>query len=117
MEEAEFLADHIIIIHKGNIIAEGDLEDLINRYGTGSVLQVKNCKTKDAVKILNENGFEANKSASGEVTVKIDFKDRVLEILSVLRHECIDYDSLDIRRSNLEEVFLHLTGLKLSEED
>lgn len=117
MEEAEFLADHIIIIHKGNIIAEGDLEELINRYGQGSVLQVKNCKTKDAVKILNENGFEANKSTNGELTIKIDFKDRVLEILSVLRHECIDYDSLDIRRSNLEEVFLHLTGSKLSEED
>jgi ABC-2 type transport system ATP-binding protein len=117
MEEAEFLADHIIIIHRGNIIAEGGLEDLIDKYGQGSILQVKNCKTKDAFKILKENGFDASKSKNGELKIKIDFKDRVLEILSVLRHECIDYESIDIRRSNLEEVFLNLTGSKLSEED
>jgi len=117
MEEAEFLADHIIIIHKGNIIAEGSLEDLINKYGEGSILNIKDCKTKDAVKILQENGLEVNESTNGDLKIKIDFKDRVLEILSILRHECIDYDSIDIRRSNLEEVFLHLTGSKLSEEE
>jgi len=116
MEEAEYLADHIIVIHKGNIIAEGGLEELINKYGQGSILQIKNCKTKNAVKILKENGFEANKSSNGEVSIKIEYKDRVLEILSLLRHQCIEYDSLDIRRSNLEEVFLQLTGSKLSEE-
>ena len=30
MEEAEFLADHIAIIHKGKIIAEGSLDELIH---------------------------------------------------------------------------------------
>ena len=33
MEEAEYLADHIAIIHKGKIIAEGSLEELIEKYG------------------------------------------------------------------------------------
>jgi ABC-2 type transport system ATP-binding protein len=116
MEEAEYLADHIVIIHKGNIIAEGTLEELIDKYGQGSVLQIKNCKTKNAIDILKENDFIAEKESNGDISVKIDFKERVLEILSILRHECIDYDSIDIRRSNLEEVFLHLTGSRLSEE-
>ena len=116
MEEAEYLADKIIIIHKGKIIAEGTLNDLINRYGTGTILDIKNCSTKEAVDILRKSGFNARKEGNGDIAVKIDHKDRVLEILSILRHECIEYDTIDIRRSNLEEVFLHLTGTRLSEK-
>jgi ABC-2 type transport system ATP-binding protein len=117
MEEAEYLADHVAIIHKGNIIAEGSVEDLINNYGEGSILDIINCKTKDAVDVLRQNGFDAKRAGNGDIEVNIEHKERVLEILSILRHEAIDYDALDIRRSNLEEVFLHLTGAKLSEEE
>jgi len=117
MEEAEYLADHVAIIHKGNIIAEGSVEELINKYGEGSILDIKNCKTKDAVDMLIQNGFKAKNAGNGDIAVYIEHKDKVLEILSILRHEAIDYDALDIRRSNLEEVFLHLTGAKLSEEE
>jgi len=117
MEEAEYLADHIAIIHRGKIIAEGSLDELIGRYGRGSVLRIKKCKIKNAVEIIREKGFDAYKEGNGDIAVKIDYKDRVLEVLSVLRHECIDYDSVDIRRPNLEEIFLQLTGAKLSEAD
>lgn len=116
MEEAEYLADTITIIHKGNIIAQGSLDVLINKFGKGHILHIKNCKTKEAVNILIEKGFKANKENNGDISVRIDYKERVLEILSILRHEAIDYDSIDIRRSNLEEVFLQLTGAHLSEE-
>ena len=37
------------------------------------------------------------------------------EILSILKHECIEYENIDIRRSNLEEIFLKITGSKLLE--
>jgi ABC-2 type transport system ATP-binding protein len=119
MEEAEFLADHIAVIHKGKIIAEGSLEDLIQRYGSGSILHIKKCKdTPEVVAMLNQEGFhEVSREGNGDIAVKIDYKERVLEILSHLRHDCIEYDSVDIRRSNLEEVFLRLTGSKLAEEE
>ncbi len=116
MEEAEYLADSITIIHKGNIIAHGSLEELINKYGKGHILHIKNCKTKEAANILIDNGFNAKKEHNGDIAVKIDYKEQVLEILSILHHEAIDYDSIDIIRSNLEEVFLRLTGAHLSEE-
>jgi len=117
MEEAEYLADHIAIIHKGNIIAEGSLSELINKYGQESILHIKNCTTKDVIDMLKERDFIASMKQNGDVQVKIEHKDQVLEVLSILRYECAEYDSIDIRRSNLEEVFLHLTGSKLSEED
>jgi ABC-2 type transport system ATP-binding protein len=117
MEEAEYLADHIAIIHKGKIIAEGSLEELIKKHGSGSKLHIRNCKTRDAVKILKDKGFDAEQLGNGDIAVKIDYKERTMEVLSNLRHECVEYESIDIRRSNLEEVFLHLTGSKLSEDN
>jgi ABC-2 type transport system ATP-binding protein len=116
MEEAEYLADIVTIIHKGNIIAQGTIEDLINKYGRGSILNIKNCKTENVVEILKENNYSVKRQRNGDISIIIDNKDRILEILSILRHQCIDYDSIDINRSNLEEVFLNLTGAKLSEE-
>ncbi len=116
MEEAEYLADHIAIIHKGNIIAEGTLEELIAQHGRGSILHIKKCENNhDVVQTLRDKGFDAQSAGNGDITVIIDHKERVLEILSELRHECIDYSAVDIRRSNLEEVFLRLTGAKLVE--
>jgi len=117
MEEAEFLADHVAIIHKGNIIAEGSPESLIQRYGKGSTLHIKRCKDPVALDILKEEGFEAKSEGNGDIVITIDSKERVLEVLSELRHSCVEYDGVDIRRSNLEEVFLQLTGARLSEEE
>ena len=78
---------------------------------------LKSVRDKDAIEILNERGFKAYSEGNGDIAVKIDYKERVLEVLSNLRHDCIDYESIDIRRSNLEEVFLNLTGAKLTEEE
>jgi ABC-2 type transport system ATP-binding protein len=117
MEEAEYLADHIAIIHKGKIIAEGSLEELIKKHGDESILRIKNCSSKNVIEVLKENGFEAHTEANSDIAVKIDYKERVLDVLSILRHECIDYENIDIRRSNLEEIFLKITGAKLSEAD
>jgi ABC-2 type transport system ATP-binding protein len=117
MEEAEYLADHIAIMHKGKIIAEGSLEELINRYGHGRILHIKRCDTDNVVKTLVEKGFDANSDGNKNISVKIDYKDRILDVLSILRHECIEYESIDIRRSNLEEIFLNLTGTKLSGDE
>ncbi len=115
MEEAEYLADRIIIIHKGNIIAEGSLDELVEKHGEGSVLHIKNCKTPGIVDILINEGFKASKAGNGDIKVKIEYKEKVLDILSILKHECTEYSGVDIHRSNLEEIFLKLTGSRLRE--
>ncbi len=117
MEEAEFLADHIAIIYKGRIIAEGSLDDLITTYGRGSVLHIQGCTSSEALVILKDEGYDARSEGNGTIAVTITYKDRVLDVLSTLRHEAIDYESIEIRRSNLEEVFLELTGSKLQEAE
>jgi ABC-2 type transport system ATP-binding protein len=115
MEEAEYLADRIVIIHKGQIIAEGALEELISKYGDENILRIKNCNSKDIISKLEQNGFETLSEGNGDIAIKIEYKEQILEILSLLKHECVDYNTIDIRRSNLEEIFLKLTGAKLRE--
>lgn len=48
--------------------------------------------------------------------VKISRKDAVIDILFHLKEEGIYYREIDIRHSDLEDVFLNLTGEKLKEE-
>jgi ABC-2 type transport system ATP-binding protein len=117
MEEAEYLADHIAIIHQGKIIAEGTLDELISKYGSGATLFIKRCKDENAFEMLREKGYNVVREGNGNISIKIDYNDRVFEILSNLRYDCIEYESIDIRQSNLEEVFLNLTGAKLLEEE
>ena len=74
------------------------------------------CKTDNAAEILRSKGFEVYTNNNHDIHIKIDYNDQVLEILSILRHECIDYENIDVRRSNLEEIFLNLTGSKLLED-
>ena len=115
MEEAEYLADHIAIIYKGKIIAEGSPGELIDKYGRGRILHIKKCKSKKAVEALTSRGFDVKTENNGDLSVTIDHKEKTLEVLKVLKDLGVDYESIDIRRSNLEEVFLFLTGKRLSE--
>ena len=117
MEEAEFLADHIAIIHKGKIIAEGKLDDLVQTYGHGIILKLNRCNSESIAKILQEKGYKIIDAQNGNISISIDCNDKILEILSLLHHESIEYQSIEIHRSNLEEIFLRLTGAKLREDN
>ena len=46
MDEAYYLADRIDIINHGKIIAEGTPEDLINHYGGGNTLIIRECSSE-----------------------------------------------------------------------
>jgi ABC-2 type transport system ATP-binding protein len=117
MEEAEFLADHIAIIHQGKIIAEGTLNELISQYGKGNILHLSSCSHPEVESLLQQHGFDVQRDSNGDVNIQIQYKDRILEVLSLLQRGAIDYEGIDIRRPNLEEIFLHLTGLKLQEQE
>ena len=47
MDEAYHLADRICVIHRGLLVAEGTPDELIDRYGGGSTLVIREC-TGDA---------------------------------------------------------------------
>ncbi len=115
MEEAEYLADHIAIIHKGKIVGEGTVDWLIDNHGEQSLLLIKGCKTKDTIDALQKKGYQNIQAVNGDVEVKISKKDAVIDILFHLREKNLYYREVDIKHSDLEDVFLNLTGEKLQE--
>ena len=116
MEEAEYLADHIAIIHRGRIVAEGSLDDLITEYGGKSVLSIMGTKTNEVMSALQGKGYDA-RAKDSTVEVKIHKKDAVIDILFNLREQGLYYREVDIKHSDLEDVFLNITGTSLKEGD
>jgi ABC-2 type transport system ATP-binding protein len=111
MEEAEELADHIAIISHGRIIAEGSLEELVERYGSGFNIIFKgtNDNFAPAMKGL---GLEVEGN-NGKRLIRLRDKDELLRVLAGLKERNVKFKEFNVHRSDLEEVFLKLTGEKL----
>jgi ABC-2 type transport system ATP-binding protein len=113
MEEAQELADHVAIINKGKIIAEGTVDQLIDRYGKGYTITLIGAK-KDIMTRLKKWGKVSMKE--GNINLVIPSKDLVPDVVSSLKAVRNGFSGISVRRSNLEEVFLSLTGKTLEQE-
>jgi len=113
MEEAEELADHVAIINHGKIIAEGSVEELIDKYGSGLTLVIHG-PVGDLNGFFKEHGLKPAECKE-DLCIKIKDKDELLRVLQELKDHDIKFKEVNVRRSNLEEVFLKLTGEKLAE--
>lgn len=125
MEEAQELADHVAIINHGRIVAEGSVDELIDRYGKGMVLSFTRADPK-LRKFLRNSGCEivgdgkdcrVDRGKGGQVSLVLQTKDQVLGILELVKGSGLEYRGINVRRSNLEEVFLELTGESLKGGD
>ena len=116
MEEAEQLADIICIIHKGKIIASGTLEQLIEEYGSNSIMTVSGCNPAEIGELVKASSMDS-KEEGGDCLVTLPDNQAVFRILSAIEGSSAVYNKIDIRRSNLEEVFLTLTGESLGGEE
>ena len=113
MDEAEQLCERLIVIDRGKIMAEGSPADLIKRYSSKEVLEVR-------------FGSDNNETIADKLRDKCDrlevLPDRILMYAEDAEHtlEEIMRDNLHpktslVRRSSLEDVFLRLTGRTLIE--
>jgi lipooligosaccharide transport system ATP-binding protein len=113
MDEAEQLCDRLVIMDAGKIIAEGSPRQLIERYSTPEVLELR----------LPE---EARASLDGRLSTLTDrvqaLPDRLQlytsdaeHLLERVRALNVPVDSALVRRTTLEDVFLQLTGHTLIE--
>jgi lipooligosaccharide transport system ATP-binding protein len=113
MDEAEQLCDRLVIMDAGKIIAEGSPRQLIERYSTPEVLELR----------LPE---EARASLDGRLSALTDrvqaLPDRLQlytadaeHLLERVRALSVPVDSALVRRTTLEDVFLQLTGHTLIE--
>jgi ABC-2 type transport system ATP-binding protein len=115
MEEAEFLADTVAIISKGKIIATGSPAALVESNANYLVLTLTPVDEK-AIEIVRKMGFEPVQDNHKDIKVRVEHMDDVQKILSTIKDAGASLHSLDVRKPNLEEVFLKLTGEALRKD-
>ena len=110
MDEAEQLCDRLVVMDRGKIAEEGSPLELIRRLSTREVVELR--FTSDPPHV-DEQMFD------GRVARIEKLPDRVLlytddgDALVPVAHELLQPQSVLVRRSTLEDVFLRLTGRTL----
>ena len=114
MEEAELLADTVAIISKGKIIAMGSPGELIEGNARHQTLTVR---TRDAASlgIIQGLGVAAVRDDPETITARVGDTEEIRKILNAMQEAGAACLGLDVRKPNLEAVFLKLTGEGLGE--
>ena len=113
MDEAEQLCDRLIVMDKGKIMAEGTPADLITRYSSREVVEVRFGSDRNAIVATELVGLSDRLEVLPDrILLYATDGEAVLE--TIVSRGLKPVTSL-VRRSSLEDVFLRLTGRSLIE--
>jgi lipooligosaccharide transport system ATP-binding protein len=112
MDEAEQLCDRLVIMDNGRIAEEGTPLELIRRLSTREVVELRFASDPPEVPAGTFNGQVARiEKLPDRLLLYTDDGDALVPVA----HERLQPQSVLVRRSTLEDVFLRLTGRTLVE--
>ncbi len=111
MDEAEQLCDRLVVMDAGRIVAEGSPRELIKRYSTRDVVEMR----------FSEDTLDSYAGKLEGIGERVEvLPDRILlyagdgdAAAAAVHDRDLHPASVLVRRSTLEDVFLHLTGRTL----
>ncbi|MCL2386485.1 MAG: ATP-binding cassette domain-containing protein [Defluviitaleaceae bacterium] len=115
LEEAEYLADHIAILHEGKITAEGTPDDLKTLLPRGGVQLTFNrtAEAKAAAELLNEYPVTFDQENPKTIDVTTDgCAAQFANVLTILTNANINISQFTQKQPTLEDVFLTIIGEK-----
>jgi len=111
MDEAEALADVVLVVDHGTVIARGSVGELTRSAG---LVRVTVPDGLDTARLAKATGASVREIAPGQLVLDAT---GTPELLALLTAECAaqgaQITSLDVGRRTLEDVFLDLTGRQL----
>ena len=114
MDEAEQLCDRLVVMDAGKIAASGSPRELIERYSTAEVLELRfdPGEHEQAAEKLADLRAERREVLADRILLYIPNGDLAL---TAVRRLGLDPLTSLVRRSTLEDVFLRLTGRRLED--
>lgn len=116
MEEVEQLCNYILILDKGEVIAEGSKEAIKNLIDLGETIEIELVNPTDAIiaEILSLNNVNQAYLKNKLLVVKSGKgKSNIPHILHILQMHAVDYEKIYSFLPTLNDVFLELTGKEL----
>jgi len=110
MHEAEILCDRIIILNRGEVVGSGSPRELIDREAPGFV-GIFGPEVEPTLRDLLQKGWELFKQGRQCCVRAPRFEDLLALQEQLGRH------ALQMRPSNLEDVYLKLTGRELADDE
>ncbi|MEI6462453.1 MAG: ABC transporter ATP-binding protein [bacterium] len=130
LDEAEKLCDYIVIVDRGEIIAEGTLSKLKTKYGEGNLMKIdlNIDETFGKTKVTNKNTiietiqkklqeiFPKGKLVNGIFSVLTnDMLGDLQKSVSLLKSHNYPVHNISLSDPSLEDIFLLLTGREVRE--
>ena len=116
MEEAEYLCSRICIVDQGKIIASGSKDELVEVIGgkTDIVLLLESADQEILRAFENIDGIERVEQQGDQIVIRCENAEMILaDLISRIAASGKHLRSVDVKKPNLEAVFLHLTGKAL----
>lgn len=107
MDEAEFLCDRLVIVDKGEILAEGEPKKLIRSHLPEVVVEIGKDKNEKIKEIAGENNISESDHFYQISTQKLE------DLMAQLVENKLNLYELKVRQPNLEDLFIRLTGKEL----
>ena len=111
MDEAEQLCDRLVVMDNGKIVAEGSPRQLIERFSTKEVVELRFAPGGVEAGVERLEGFAKRTEALADrLLLYTDDADTLVDDIGGAN---VEFDQILTRRSTLEDVFLSLTGRRL----
>jgi len=118
MEEAAVLCDQIIIMDKGKILTEGPLDYLLKKHSIGEIIELATDSSFNHFVEKDKWGIRKIKSNKdgNRLTLNVDeITETLPHVLAEAKEKEINLTSIECRKMTLDDLFVSMTGRKLTD--